>query len=73
MVKQVKICTAGECNGGCYRCRLRTMQESRDELLEVARALREQLEARRGFYRVHYTRMMALEAAIAKAEGRMAQ
>ena len=73
MVKQVKICTAGECNGECYRCRLRTMQESRDELLEVAQALRGQLEARRGFYRVHYTRMMALEAAIAKAEGRMAQ
>jgi len=34
MVKRVNICTGGECEGECYRCRLRAVSEERDRALQ---------------------------------------
>lgn len=43
--KQVMICTAGECNGECYRCRMKALQTQRDDLLAALKASKATLEA----------------------------
>jgi hypothetical protein len=38
-MKQVNVCTQGECNGECYRCRLHATTLERDEWERIARLL----------------------------------
>lgn len=36
MVKTVQVCTAGECGGECYRCRLKAVLKERDWFAKMA-------------------------------------
>ena len=38
-VKQVSVCSAGECNGECYACRLRSTEAERAEWERITRML----------------------------------
>lgn len=42
-VRQVNICTGGECNGECYACRLKAVNKQCEELKASLRTLREYL------------------------------
>lgn len=39
MVKQTNICTQGECQGECYRCRLAAVAADRDRWQRLAKDL----------------------------------
>lgn len=38
-VRQTNVCTAGECNGECYKCRLASTEAERAEWERIARML----------------------------------
>ena len=35
MSRTTQVCTNGECNGECYRCRLRAMKQERDKFARL--------------------------------------